>query len=29
MNLENLQEMWKTDSVIDPDKYGEESERFS
>mgnify|MGYP001414188366 CR=1 FL=1 len=28
MNLENLQEMWKTDSVIDPDKYGEESVRI-
>jgi len=25
MNLEQLQEMWKTDSIIDPDKYGEES----
>ena len=25
MNLETLQDLWKTDSVIDPDKYGEES----
>tara|TARA_B100001996_G_scaffold252440_1_gene195917 strand:+ start:192 stop:620 length:429 start_codon:yes stop_codon:yes gene_type:complete len=25
MNLEKLQELWKTDSQIDPDKYGEES----
>ena len=28
MNLEQLQEMWKTDSIIDPDKYGEESVRI-
>ena len=28
MNLENLQDLWKTDSVIDPDKYGEESVRI-
>ena len=27
MNLEQLQEMWKKDSEIDPDKYGEESVR--
>ena len=27
MNLETLQEMWKKDSEIDPDKYGEESVR--
>ena len=25
MNLETLQDLWKTDSVIDPDKYGDES----
>jgi len=25
MNLETLQDLWKTDSQIDPDKYGEES----
>jgi len=28
MNLENLQEMWKTDSIIDTEKYGEESVRI-
>tara|TARA_B100000902_G_scaffold109458_1_gene111119 strand:+ start:1106 stop:1534 length:429 start_codon:yes stop_codon:yes gene_type:complete len=28
MNLEKLQELWKTDSQIDPDKYGEESVRI-
>ena len=28
MNLEALQEQWRTDSVIDPDKYGEESVRI-
>ena len=28
MNLETLQDLWKTDSVIDPDKYGEESVRI-
>ena len=28
MNLEQLQEMWKKDSEIDPDKYGEESVRI-
>jgi len=28
MNLETLQEMWKKDSEIDPDKYGEESIRI-
>ena len=28
MNLEKLQEMWSEDSVIDPDKYGEESIRI-
>ena len=28
MNLEALQEQWRTDSVIDPDKYGEESTRI-
>ena len=28
MNLETLQDKWKEDSVIDPDKYGEESVRI-
>ena len=28
MNLETLQDLWKTDSVIDPDKYGEEAVRI-
>ena len=28
MNLETLQEKWKTDCVIDPDRYGEESEKI-
>ena len=28
MNIEQLQEKWKQDSVIDPDKYGEESVRI-
>ena len=28
MNLEALQEQWKSDSVIDPEKYGEESTRI-
>ncbi len=28
MNLEQLQDKWKEDSVIDPDKYGEESVRI-
>ena len=28
MNLENLQELWKKDSEIDTDKYGEESIRI-
>ena len=28
MNLEQLQTMWKEDSIIDPDKYGEESVRI-
>ena len=28
MNIEQLQEKWKEDSVIDPDKYGEESVRI-
>ena len=28
MNLETLQHKWKEDSVIDPDKYGEESVRI-
>ena len=27
MNLENLQDMWQKDSVIDTDKFGEESVR--
>jgi len=28
MNLEQLQDKWKEDSVIDPEKYGEESVRI-
>jgi len=28
MNLEQLQDLWKKDSEIDPDKYGEESIRI-
>ena len=28
MNLEQLQDLWKKDSEIDPDKYGEESVRI-
>ena len=28
MNIEHLQELWNKDSVIDPDKYGEESVRI-
>ena len=28
MNLETLQDKWKEDSVIDPDRYGEESVRI-
>lgn len=28
MNLEQLQDKWKEDSVIDPDRYGEESVRI-
>ena len=28
MNLETLQDKWKEDRVIDPDKYGEESVRI-